>query len=278
MKAAILSLLFERYPLEEMFRCVSALGYDGLDLYGARPIAYTYDMDAERINEVLRLAKKYRLEIPMYTPELLAYPYNVSTNDRDERRATTEYLIHSVNTASRLNIPRMLVGCGHAGYGTDRKTNFENIYATLEPVVAEAEKLGVTLILEALTVMESNTVVFADDVKEVLTHFNSPRLRTMLDTVTPPANRESFSHFFHLLKDDIDYIHFVDGNGVDESHMLLGTGMIDLRALAHQLRDTGYDGWLCVEIMGRYIMDPATYAERELRKLKEIFAPWEEKR
>lgn len=271
MKTAVLSILFCRYPLEPMFRAVSRIGFDGLDLYGGRPVAYTYDMDQVRISEVLRLAEKYGLELPMYTPELLAYPYNIPSSDRVERKATLEYLLHSLSTAAKLHIPRMQITCGHAGYDTTRKDNFAHIYEVLGPLVEQAEKLGVTLILEPLTVMESNTVVFADDVEEILKMIDSPNLKTMMDTVTPIVNRESYAHHFDRLKGQIDYIHFVDSNGVNEGHLLLGTGVLDLPSLANQIKTSGYDGWLCIEIIGRYIRQPETYAEGELRKLKQLF-------
>lgn len=271
MKTAVLSILFCRYPLEPMFRAVSRIGFDGLDLYGGRPVAYTYDMDQERISEVLRLADKYRLELPMYTPELLAYPYNIPSPDPTERKATLEYLTHCLDTAANLHSPRMQITCGHAGYSTTREENYAHIYEVLCPLVEKAEKKGVTIVLEPLTVMESNTVVFADDVEEILKTIDSPCLKTMMDTVTPIVNREAYAHHFARLGDQIDYIHFVDSNGVNEGHLLLGTGVIDLPGLANQIKASGYDGWLCIEIIGRYIRQPESYAEGELRKLKQLF-------
>lgn len=270
MKTAVLSVLFCRYPLDRTFEAVSRIGFDGIDLYGGRPHAYPYDMDNERITEVLRLKDKYRLEIPMYTPETLAYPYNIPSPLKQEREETFEYLSKGLDVAASLEIPRMQITCGHAGNNTTRKENFARIYEVLAPLVEKAEKRKVTIILEALTVMESNTVVLADDVAEVLAHINSPNLKTMLDTVTPMANREAFPDHFEKLGDNIDYIHFVDSDGVSEAHLPLGQGVINLPALMDIIRKYGYDGWLCIEIIRHYIMQPETYAAGEYQSLRAL--------
>lgn len=270
MKISVLSLLFCRYPLYKAFEAISRIGYDGIDLYGARPHAYPFDMDATRISEVLHLKEKHKLEIPMYTPELLAYPYNIASQSKKEREDTLEYLIRGIDVAGSLEIPRMQITCGHAGNNTFRDQNYKNIYEVLGPLLEKAEKTGVRIVIEPLTVMESNTIVFIDDLVEVLEHFNSPNLNGMLDTVTPIVNREPFAEHFEKLGSKLDYIHFVDSNGTDESHMLLGQGIINLPGLVDTIREYGYDDWLCVEIINRYISEPETYAKRELMKLKKL--------
>lgn len=270
MKTAILSVLFCRYPLDRTLEAVARIGYDGIDLYGGRPHAYPWDMDDERIAEVLRLKEKHRLEIPMYTPETLAYPYNIPSPYKQERQETFEYLSKAIDVAAKLEVPRIQITCGHAGNNTTRGENYARIYEVLAPLVEQAEKKRVTIILEALTVMESNTVVFADDLVEVLRHIDSPNLKTMMDTVTPMANREAFADHFEKLGDNIDYIHLVDSDGVSEAHLPLGQGIIDLPALMDTLRRYGYDGWLCIEIIRHYIMQPENYAEKEYRSLRAL--------
>ncbi|MDR2133062.1 MAG: TIM barrel protein [Clostridiales Family XIII bacterium] len=270
MKTSILSALFCRYSLDRTFEAVSRIGYDGLDIHGARPHAYPYDMDAARVREVLALKKRFGLELPMYTPEILAYPYNIPSADRIEREETLRYLEKAIEVCAAMEIPLMQITCGHAGHHTKRAENFRNIYAVMTPLVKKAEACGVTLILEALTIMESNTVVFVDDLVEVLDYFDSPHLKAMMDTVTPIVHREAFADHFEKLGDRLAYMHFVDSNGQDQSHLPLKTGVIDLPALIDTTRHYGYDGWFCIEIIGKYIHEPETHAARELRALKSL--------
>lgn len=92
MKVALLSLSFRRYHLDKIFEVAGYFGYDGVEIWGGRPQAYPYDMDEARCAHVLELKEKYNLEVPMYTPEVLGYPYNISTPDKKEREETIDYL------------------------------------------------------------------------------------------------------------------------------------------------------------------------------------------
>jgi protein FrlC len=270
MKIATLTVLFCRHPLEKVFQIASSQGYDGIELWGGRPHAYPYDMDEERIADVLRMKEQYHLEIPMYTPELLAYPYNVATQDPVERQDTIDYLKRAVEVAKAIESPRMQLTCGHAGYGTSRKKNFENILSVLRQIVDHAEKVGVDIIVEPVTLMESNTIFLLDDLVELIEYLDSDRLKTMMDTVTPLVHWEPYSDHFERLGKKLDYVHFVDSNGVTQSHMPLGTGIIDLPGLLKIMRRHGYDGWLCIELIAAGIHEPEMYAGRDIRILKQM--------
>ncbi len=271
MKTSVLSALFCRYSLEHAFESVSRAGYDGIDLSGARPHAYPYDMDLKRIDKVLKLKEKYQLEIPMYGPDVLAYPYNLASQLPAERADGVKFVDRAIDVAAEMGIPKVQITCGHTCNNTTRRENLDNLYSSLEPLVQKAQDRRVVIILEAVTIMESNVVVFVDDIKEVLDHFHSPYLKTMMDTVTPPINKETYAEHFEKLGHDIQHIHFVDCNGTDQTHMLLGTGVIDLPALRDTILHYGYDGWLCSEIISQGIMEPDLCAAREIRKMKELF-------
>lgn len=272
MKIATLTVLFCRHPLEKVFQIASAQGYDGIELWGARPHAYPYDMDHERIADVLRMKKQYKLEIPMYTPELLAYPYNIASQDPVERKDTIDYLKRAIEVAKGIEAPRMQVTCGHAGYGTERRKNLENVRKVLREIVDHAEKIGIDIIIEPLTIMETNTIYLLDDVVELIEYLNSKRVKTMMDTVTPLVHWEPYSDHFERLGKKLDYVHFVDSNGNNQSHMALGTGIIDLPGLIKIMRRYGYDGWLCIELISSFIREPEMFAGREIRVLKQMLA------
>lgn len=159
----------------------------------------------------------------------------------------------------------------HAGYDMTRKENLEHLYSVLCPLVEKAEQKDVTVILEPVTIMESNVTAFVDDIVEILAHVNSPYLKTMMDTVTPTVNRETYTEHFEKLGKNIAHMHFVDSNGIDQSHLLLGTGVIDMEGLRDTILHYGYDGWLTIEVISRGIMQPDIIAAGELRYLKKLF-------
>ena len=73
MKFSFLTYQFARYPLEYCFYMAKEYGFNGVEVWGARPHAYAYDMDNTMIRQVIDWKKKYGIEISMFTPEILAY-------------------------------------------------------------------------------------------------------------------------------------------------------------------------------------------------------------
>ena len=110
-------------------------------------------------------------------------------------------------------------------------------------------KYDVTLILEAVTIYESNMVAYLDDLVEILEDVNHPNFKTMMDTATPYAHGESFSVWFERLGDKIDYIHFVNNDGASPAHLPVNGGSMDMGEVLAVIKANGYDGWLTSELI-----------------------------
>ena len=268
MKLSFLSMLYMRYPLEKAFEAAARQGYDGLEIWGGRPHAYGPDVDERRAEEIRGYAEKYGIEIPMFCAEILSYPYNIATTDKKEREDTVWYLKKSLDAASMIGAPGMLLTIGHAGYGTNRKDNFNNIVGVMRQLADHAEKLGIDIVLEPLTIQESNTIVFLDDVLELFESVGSPRLKSMLDTVMPMTNWETYTEYFEKLGDKLSYIHLEDSSGVDQFHKPIGTGILDFDEIFALIRKYGYDGWISLELISSYIREPEMASGREIRKVR----------
>lgn len=270
MKVCLLSYMFRRFPLEKAFEVCSELGYDGVEIWGGRPHAYPWDMDEKKIDEILALKERYRLETPVYCAEVLNYPYNPCTTDPKERRETIDYLKQALTAASRFGAPRVLMAFDHAGFGTTRRQNQDNVVGVLKEVCAHAEKVGVDLMAEPVTIMESNVGATADDVAEIIERVGSPRLTSMLDVATPFAHFEPYGEFLTKLKGKVSHVHFQDNDGVSPAHLPLGEGCLPLEDLVDILKKYGYDGYLCVELLWPELRDPELYARKTIRSLKAI--------
>ena len=53
MKFSFLTYQFARYPLEYCFYMAKEYGFNGVEVWGARPHAYAYDMDNTMIRQVI---------------------------------------------------------------------------------------------------------------------------------------------------------------------------------------------------------------------------------
>ena len=268
MKISILSCLFWRYPLERVFQIASLHGYDGVEISGAREHAYVYDMTDARCEEILSWKEKYGVEVSMFSPEIMMYPYNIPTSSAKERRDTIDYLKKAIEVARKIETPRIQLTIGHAGHGSDRKKNLENATNVMRILCDHAEKYGIDLVVEALTIMESNTVVMLDDYLEMLEKIDSPCLKGMIDTVMPMVNWEVYSDYFDKLGDKLTYIHFEDTTGYTEIHQPMGKGILDIREFLGILRRRGYDGWLSFELISKYIREPEMFSGQELRAMR----------
>lgn len=272
MKFSVLSGLFSRFSLEKTFKLISDIGYDGIELHGMRPHAYPYDMDDKRCEEVLALKDRYNLEISMYTPELLVYPYNLSSLDKKERDESVAYVKQSIEVAKKIETKRVQVTCGHVGYFSDHKTSLATVTDSLMRIVEQLEKHNIDLIVELLTIMESNTVVMLDDLLEIMDKLGSKHIKSMVDSVMVMTNWEPLDDYFEKLGDKLDYLHWGDSLGTAENHMIIGTGIIDTQSFFEIVCRHGYDGWVSQELFGKYIREPELHAARELRLLKEAIS------
>lgn len=276
MKISTLSALYARYPLEKVFEIVSSQGYDGLELWGGRPHAFPRDVLRSGGEDILRWKEQYGLDIPMYSPGLMGYPFNVTSQDTLEREETVQHLLQGLDAAKLLGCPRVLVNCTHSIWGCTRAQSNENIRRSLAPIVEHAEKIGVDIVVELLTPMESNIVYRLYEIVDLLEYFDSPRLKTMLDNATPMCAWEPYSEHFETLGEKIDFIHFVDVNGINQSHRPLGTGILDLPTLLRIHRRYGYDGWYGLEILVAGEQEPELCSAREIRVFRALLREVEE--
>lgn len=270
MKACLLSYMFKRYPLEKAFAVCSELGYDGVEVWGGRPHAYPCDMDGAKIEALLALKERYKLETPVYCAEVLNYPYNPCSTDEVERRDTIAYLKQALTAAKGFGAPRVQMAFDHAGYGTTRKQNQDNVVALLKEVCDHAEKEGVELMVEPVTIMESNVGATAEDVAEIIERVGSPRLTTMLDVATPFVHWEPFGEFMNRLGHLVRHVHFQDNDGLSPAHLPLGEGVLPLAEVVEILKKHGYNGYLCVELLWPELRDPELYARQAIKALRAL--------
>lgn len=271
---AFLTYQFARYPLEYSFRMAKTYGFEGVEVWGARPHAYAFDMDGSAVRQVLEWKKKYGVEISMYTPEILAYPYNLVSSSRKERTETIEYLKRSVETAAAIGTDKMQVTIKHPGYGRKREEVWEQMAEGLGAICRTAEREGVDIILESLSPSEGNVITCADDIAQIQKLAGSAALCTMIDVVPPFIANEPYSEYFDKLNDTMKYVHICNSDGSTEFHMQLNdpAGQIPLVDFFRILKRYRYDGWCSLELLAPYFRDPELYLSESARAIDEICA------
>jgi len=272
MKFSFLTYLFYRYPLEYCFEIAKRYGFEGIEIWGGRPHAYAYDLNNHRIDDINKWKNKYNLEISMFTPEVLAYPYSLTSRLEEERRDTVDYLLKSVEVTALIGANKMQVVADHPGYHRSHKEVWNNLIENLKRICDKAEEMNVEIVIEAFTPSEGNLITKAEDLYRLLEEIESTSLKAMIDVVPPVVANEPFSEYFNRLKDKIAYIHFSNSDGVTEQHILLDDpkGVIPAKEMFSIFKNYGYNGWCSLELLVPYFKDPELYLLQTVNLVNKI--------
>ena len=268
MKLGMFTSGYQRNDLEHIFIDAKRFGYDYIELWGGRPHAYAPDLKNGDMKELLRLRDKYGVEIRGYCPEHNAYPYNYMIGSEAQRQDAIEYLKLCFDMAKEMGADYTLISSGHAGYGADHDQIWNRLEKSVRELVDHAEKIGMKIVMEALTVYESNVIKSANDLKKLFTIIDSPNLIGMCDIVPPYTQHESIMDYFDKLGDKMYHLHLIDGRHDSDDHVMPGEGEIPLPELIKELKEINYDKTATIELVTGYINEPRFYARRAIDNVR----------
>jgi sugar phosphate isomerase/epimerase len=144
----------------------------------------------------------------------------------------------------------------------------DDIAQRLEPVLARASELGVTVVLETHDSFASAVLV-----GELLRLVESPLFAALWDVHHPYCVGESPQEVVAALGDHLHLVHVKDArrDGDDWRLVPLGEGEVPVRESLAVLEGAGYRGWLTVEWEKRWhpeLAEPEVALPRELETLK----------
>ncbi len=270
MKLGMFTSGYQRNPLEHIFQDAKRFGYDYIELWGGRPHAYAPDLKAGDINELLRLRDKYGVEIRGYCPEHNAYPYNYMIGSEAMRQDSIAYLKLCFDMAKQMGADYTLISAAHAGYGATYEEIWERLEKSVRELCDHAEKIGMKIVMEALTVYESNVIKNANDLRKLIRDIDSPSLYGMCDVVPPFTQHESIMDYFDKLGDRMYHMHLIDGVKDSDDHVMPGEGVMPLRELVKELKEIDYDRTATIELVTGYINEPRFYARRAIDNVREM--------
>lgn len=270
MKLGCFSLDMKRFSLEKSFMMARRYGYDGVEIWGGRPHAYPFDMDAETVSEILRLKKTYGVEIPMYTPNAIGTPYCLCSSDRRERGDAIEYFKTAISACQAIESPRMLVVADHPGYERPGRESYKCFIENMKELGLYALERGVKLVIEALTPMESPVITTSDDCAEAIDDIGLDNIEGMLDVVPPNIAYEPYSSYFEKLSGRMNYIHLCNNDGRTDSHQRLESGELPIADLLRLFKEYKFDGYVTIELYSENYKDPELMLANSTRILSKI--------
>lgn len=270
MKIGMFTSGYQRNPLEDAFQDAKRFGYDYIELWGARPHAFPYDLKAGDIDLVKALIDKYEMPVLGFTPEHNAYPYNYMIGSEAQRCDAVAYLKLSMDMAKEMGADFTLTSPANGGYYATTEELWERMIKTIGELGEYADKIGHKLCVEALTPFESNICKSANDLATLFKHVPSPNVVGMCDIVPPFVQQESILSYFNKLGKKMYHLHIIDSDGTSDTHVMPGEGVLPMRELMTELKEMPYEGTATIELVSAYINEPRLYARRAINNVREM--------
>ena len=267
---AVMSVQYVHYSLEYYLDSMVKNGLKHVDLWGGIPhycrLDYPFAEDAKKkIGSIRAMMEERGLDVSVYTPETLAYPYSFSHPEEEVRKRTVDYFRLAMDDALLFGTNKVFLNSGCGLLDLPREESFARLVDTYKKIAAIAEQKGIELVLEQLQPYESNLVLNLQDIKRVLDEVDSPAMYICVDVVAMAVAGEELKDYFEVLgRDRIKLIHFAD-----TCHYILGDGELPLKDYLKTLEEYDYDGIVDLEINDSiYWDDPHESIRKSVEWLK----------
>ncbi|RMF42340.1 MAG: sugar phosphate isomerase/epimerase [Planctomycetota bacterium] len=195
--------------------------------------------------------------------------YHLTTDDRETRRRTAEYLADLARLCRELGGWVMVLGSPQQRNFPPSMTHDQaeaNAIEVIEQLLPTLEETQVTLALEPLGPAEGNFWNHASQAIAVIERLQSPWVKLHLDCKAMSSEDRPIADVIRSSAQHLVHFHANDPN-------LLGPGMgeLDFLPIFAALRDIGYDRWVSVEVFD-YSPGPETIARQSMECMQRCLA------
>ncbi|HEX2035955.1 MAG TPA: sugar phosphate isomerase/epimerase family protein [Chloroflexota bacterium] len=266
--------MFEGWPLERQFRFIAETGYDGVELAPFTVAKQVTDVPSERRRELAALAREAGVDI-LGLHWLLVGPEGLHITDPDPavRQRTTAYLEELMRFCADLG-GRILVfgspGQRNLQPGVSREAAREWLIEAFGKALNVADEVGVTLCLEPLPPPECTFIRTTAEALDVIRTIDHPRLRLILDVKSMAGEQEMTGvPIPDIIRRVAPFVAHVQANDANRGYP--GSGEIDFVPIFRALLDSGYDGYVSVEVFD-FSPGPEAIAQRSIAYLRQSLA------
>lgn len=250
-----------RGRVEDAFELAAELGYDGVELHLRSP-------DDIAPKAVCALQEKHRLGVPTIGTGMAAGEDGLTFTDRDpevRRRAVARVAEHirlaaTVHSAVTLGLIR-----GKLGSDQQRGARRAAMLDCVQECCRLAATEGVTLFLEPLNRYEADDLTRLDQAAELIRELNAPNLKLLADIYHMNIEEVDIAASLRRHAAVLGHVHLVDSNREVPGH-----GHVDMKAILQALLATGYQGYLCFEVLP--LPDPRRAASDGIQTVRGILA------
>jgi sugar phosphate isomerase/epimerase len=270
MRYAICNETFEGWEHARICRLVAQLGYQGLEL-----APFTL---APRITDVsLEQRRRLRAEADEHGVSLLGLHWllakteglQLTSPDSAVRQRTADYLVALAQCCRDLGGELLVLGSPaqrRIPAGATQAQAADHALDTLKRAMPGFADAGVKLCLEPLSPPEADFINTCAEAVELIERLGHPNLVLHQDVKAMATEDAPAPELIRRFARYTAHFHANDPNRRGP-----GFGNADFVPIFQALKDTGYQGWVSVEVFD-YLPDPETIARESLRYMKECAA------
>jgi protein FrlC len=253
------------YPLEEVIKRISGMGYDAIEIGCASPHAWPDYLSAGRRKEVLTCLRNHNLKVSSMLPAPGGGPgNNPSAPSKEEREFTVKHYKDVIRLAHEWECPTVIWIAGWMVYGTKQTEAWNYSLEGLVECARYAKDLGITLAIEP-TPTDSNLIETADDAMLLSEQSGESNVKVMFDTFHAFYRSEVPSDYVYRMKDKLQHVHLSDNDRLPPGQ---GSGNFD--SVLKALKEIDYQGYLTMEVgFHTRKADPDWYAAASIKYLKQ---------
>jgi protein FrlC len=253
------------YPLEYVIRNLAKIGYDGIELGCASPVAYPPYMTRKDREIIFGLLKENKIAISSVLPAPGGgCGNNVASPIEAERKQAVQSYKDCVDLVSDLGGNLCLYVAGWVIWGVDQDQAWNWSRECLIEIAKYAKPKGVVLAIEP-TPSDSNLVETADDAIKMMRESGMENVKLMFDTIHALYRKEVPSDYVDKMGSDLVHVHISDYDRLPP-----GT-QTDFTFLVDSLKAIGFKGYLTMEIgLGGRGIDANSFAKKAYGYMRSI--------
>jgi sugar phosphate isomerase/epimerase len=270
MRYAICNETFEGWDHARVCRFVAGLGYQGLELAPFTLAPRITDVTPEQRRTLRRQAEDCGLKI-LGLHWLLAKTegLQLTAADAQVRQRTADYLVELARCCRDLGGDILVFGSPaqrRIPAGATRAQAMDHALDTFRRALPGIADSGSRLCLEPLSPPEADFINTCAEGVELLDRINHPSFILHLDVKAMATDDAPAPELIRRHAARTGHFHANDPNKRGP-----GFGNTDFVPIFRALRETGYQGWVSVEVFD-YSPDPETIARESLRYMRECEA------
>jgi sugar phosphate isomerase/epimerase len=271
MKFALCNETFNKgQSFEEMCKCTSECGYDGIEIAPFTLGENVNDLSSADRKKIVQTAKDFGLDI-LGIHWLLLSPkgLHITTPDTTVVDFTKEYYKDLIRFCAEIGGKVMVHGSPKQRNwepGESYSDVFKRAVDFFQSCMDAAKEYDVTVLIEPLSHLETNFINRAQDGLDLINAVGSPYFQLHLDVKAMYGGEyKDAPDVIRQFKDVVKHIHANDPNLRGP-----GQGKVDHTPIAQALRDIQYEGYVSVEVFD-YTPDAETIAKESMAYLKEVY-------